>query len=52
MVKDGNMRVIVTIKPRVQVNLAYLEDKTGLTKSAIISLCINNYAELLRKEKR
>ena len=52
MVKDGNMRVIATISPRVQVNLAYLEEQTGLKKSSIISLALNNYADLLRKEKK
>ena len=52
MVKPGNTRVIATIKPRVQVNLLYLEEKTGLSKSSIISLAINHYADLIRKENK
>ena len=52
MVKPENCRVIVTLGPRPQINLCYLEEQTGLKKSAIIAMAINYYAELLRKEKR
>ena len=52
MVKPENNRVIVTLGLRPQINLTYLEKQTGLKKSAIISLAINYFAELLRKEKR
>lgn len=52
MVKPENNRVIVTLGPRPQINLVYLEETTGLKKSAIVALAINYYADLLRKEKK
>lgn len=52
MVKPENIRVIATLKPRSQINLTYLEEETGLSKSSIISLALNYYADLLRKEKK
>lgn len=51
MVKTGNSRVIATLTPKSQLNLVYLEDKTGLSKSVLIQLAINAYADIVRKEK-
>ena len=51
MVKDGNTRVIATLTPKAQINLAYLEEQTDLKKSTLIQLAINYYADLIRKEK-
>lgn len=51
MVKAGNTRVIATLTPKTQINLVYLEDKTGLSKSVLIQLAINTYADIVRKDK-
>lgn len=51
MVKKGNTRVIATLTPKAQVNLAYLEEQTNLSKSVLVQLAINYYVELIRKEK-
>ena len=52
MVKEGNCRVIATLSPRTQANLIYIIEQFGLKNSSAISLAINNYAEIVRKEKR
>lgn len=51
MVKEGNTRVIATLTPKAQINLSYLEERTDLSKSTLIQLAINYYADLIRKEK-
>ena len=51
MVKKGNVRVIATLTPKAQINLSYLEEKTNISKSVLIQLAINYYADLIRKEK-
>lgn len=52
MVKKGNTRVIATLTPKAQGNLLFLQEEFGLTKTSVIVLALNNYAEILRKEKR
>lgn len=52
MVKNGNSRVIATLTPKAQANLDYIIQETGLNKTNAIVLSLNNYSELLRKEKK
>lgn len=52
MVKKNNIRVIATLPPTAQANLVFLQEQFGLSKTSLIVLALNNYAEALRKEKR
>lgn len=51
MIKDGNSRVIVTIGPKTQIKLLWLEEHTDLKKSAILSLAIDKLFETLKRSK-